>query len=235
MRIDLVALHQNFALEGDRLVRIMSNGARRKVVSVVNNKIRIQLDGVYLPGPEVAWALHYKVEPQFPILQVDGNPFNLSLKNLLPIRGAFPRCRMVKKGLLYFHPLNKSGYGDAKTCQKSWQHDVFEKYSKDLAYVLTLEASIRTQRGMLLVPPKPVRKYFKPSGKKPKVERPPKPEHVDGRVWVWFEEAWLSIPEAIHPSDDWMVRAAAVKAGLSVRYDSGRQQTLPAGAQAQPA
>ncbi len=234
MRMNLVAVHQNFLLESDQLMRIMSNGALRKVPTVVQGKIRVLLDGVYLSGPEVAWALHYGIEPQFPLLQVDGDPFNLSAKNLLPIRGIMPRCRITWKGRLCYHSLGGFGYADEKSCRKSWQLDVYDKYSKDLAHVLSTERKIRDQRGLLVVPPKPVRKYTLSAARAAKTKRTPKPEHIWGKVWVWFEDAWLSIPEATHPSDDWMVRAASVKAA-NARALIDQPQSLPAEGQAQPA
>ncbi len=55
-------------------------------------------------------------------------------------------------------------------------------------------------------------------GKKPPVPRTARPGAVPGRVWHWYKQAWLSVPEPIHLADDYRIRCEKVLRG-AVRFE----------------
>jgi hypothetical protein len=106
----------------------------------------------------------------------------------------------------------------------------------DLPFVLQLEAEMRTRiaaatpedRGVVLPRAKkalPTIMVRKPNGT---AIRPAKlcPPPIEGHKWHYHEKEWLSVPIAVHPSDDYRVRCAAVKRGaVAFSFDSASQTT----------
>ncbi len=223
MKFDLLTVLKHFAVEDGRLVRKLATGHARPVTMVERGRLVSMVGGVKFFGPDVAYACLYRVVPMFPIVQVDGNPFNMAENNLMPCRVKRLRFRRVPVPGGFRHPLCSSTFRTEGEVHRDWVRLARGRYMQDKAYVRQLED--QTQ-GFTPEPPKRAvvpRKVYAAS--KTARERP---EAVEGRIWHWWVDGWLSLPVAVHESDDWMVRAAVVAVSPEARfvYDDVLQKTV---------
>lgn len=222
MKFSLLHILHNFAVVDDRLVRKLATGHARSVTLVERGRLVSMLAGVKYYGPEVAYACIHRVVPMFPVVQVDGDPLNMAESNLMPCRLRRLRFRLVEVPGGYRHPLARVVFRLAQLCHKDWVRLARLHYLADLAYVRQLES---VQGVAEAVPVRPVvaRRDYAPS-----VHAAGRPEGVAGRTWHWWCGKWVSLPEACHSSDDWMVRAEVVAKypGARFVYDSVAQRTI---------
>jgi hypothetical protein len=223
---------QHFVLEGSRLYRKYSTGAVTQLKSMDGNTVVTLFDGHRLRGVDIAWCLLHGNWPAFPIVQLHEDPHDFSEGNLYPARLKRLRYRETQKGLLFYHPLSLLGHISAKRCREHWEHLAHDYYMKDYTYVLRAEAYDREMRLTTLqsLPPKPV-----PPEHAQYAKRPARPKAVPGMEWHWWQGAWISVPVAVHVSDDYRVRIKAAQAGAtSFRFDPEAQRTrayLPDGSE----
>lgn len=223
MKFDLLHILKNFAVVDERLVRKLADGRTRPVTLVDRGRLVSILGGVRYYGPEVAYACIYRAVPMFPIAQVDGDAFNMSEDNLMPARLKKLRYRAVLLSGGYQHPLRRMVFPDEGTCHRDWVRLARSRYQEDKPYVRQLED---TARGAL---PKVPEQALRPYARKVRsATREGRPEAVEGRVWHFWRGKWLSLPEPVHESDDWMVRAAVVEVSPEARfiYDPLVQRTV---------
>lgn len=224
MKFDLLHVMKHFAIEDNRLIRKLVSGSR--VVRLADRgRLAVTLDGVRYFGPELAWACIYRAVPMFPIVQVDGNPHNMAENNLMPCRIKRIRYLSVSVPGGYKHALSKTVFRTEGENHADWCFLARQYYQRDKPYVREMED---TARGRAPEVPKHV-----PVARKVWIvptDHHIKPEAVAGRSWHWWQSDWISLPEAVHPSDDWMARAEVVALHPDARfvYDPLIEQTVAA-------
>lgn len=224
MKFDLLTVLKHFAVEDDRLVRKLATGHCRPVTLIDRGRLASMLGGVRYFGPEVAYACIYRVVPMFPIVQVDGDPFNMAENNLMPARLQRLRYREIAVTGGFRHPLSRSPFRTTQECYKDWVMLARQSYQRDKPHVRQLEDEAQGRKPVVprieVTAPRRVAAPVK--------RREDKPEAVEGRSWRWWEGSWLSLPMPVHCSDDWMVRAAVVAEHPEARfvYDPVAQRTM---------
>lgn len=223
MKFDLKHILKHFAVEDGRLVRKLATGHLRPVRLVDRGRLSSMLDGVRYYGPEVAYACIHRVVPLYPIVQVDGDAFNMSENNLMPARLGRLRYRSIETPGGFRHPLSRGTFVNERLCHYDWVQLARRQYMRDFAYVRQLEDEMQGRKPEVpetVVVPRRVAAAIKSRGDRP--------EAVAGRSWHWWGDSWLSLPEAVHCSDDWMVRAAVVSQHPGARfvYDEVAQRTV---------
>lgn len=225
MKFDLLTILKHFAVEDDRLVRKLATGHCRPVRLIDRGRLASMLGGVRYFGPEIAYACIYCVVPMFPIVQVDGDPFNMAENNLMPVRLERFRFRLIATTGGFRHPLTRSLFRTEAECHSDWVTLARQRYQRDKPCVRQMEDEAQGRKPVLpRIQPVVPRRVS--AAVKRAVDRP---EAVEGRSWHWWEGAWLSLPEAVHCSDDWMVRARVVAEHPSAVfiYDPIAQRTVP--------
>jgi hypothetical protein len=222
--INTALVTQNFRLLHTQLYRIKADGTLKLLTSVVQNRLVAHVDGQLYQGPDLAWVLLYGSAPMFQITQLNGDPFDFSVRNLVPIRIARRRfnCKACARG---FHHILSPGvyFPSIEVARQDWAACVWREMELEVQHVLELErardlgrpadAYHRPMRTPRLVIKKPVRKP---------------PADVPGRLWYWHANQWVSVPPAICPADDYKVRCQAFLDGAThMKFDSTTQQCFP--------
>lgn len=228
MKFDLNLILRNFAVHDGVLYRKYKNGAV-PVTLTYRGRLMSEIANTRYFGPDVAYACIYGVVPMFPIVQVDGNPHNVAEDNLMPVRLKRLRYRETAVPGGFRHPLTTLTHTTQARCHADWVLRAKRYYQDDKMYVRQLEDQYKPARPAVFNEPEPTvlqpvrRKIVRTS------TRPAKPSRVFGRVWHWYKDDWLSLPEPVHQSDDWMVRAAVVSEHPNARfvYDELKQMTVP--------
>lgn len=222
MKFDLLHIMKHFAVADGRLLRKLASGHAKAVTLVDRGRLAVKVDGVRLFGPELAYACTYGVVPMFPIVQLDGDPFNCREDNLYPARLARLRYRCVVVPGGFRHPRSPATFRTEGEAWRDWYASARAYYNADKPYVRLLEDQMRVPVQVVTFAEGPRRV---PAPRKKARERP---AAVLGRVWHWWRGAWLSLPVPCHASDDWMVRAAVVSQWPDARfvYDEVAQRTV---------
>lgn len=213
---------ERFLVDGGRLYRKRWDGTVRQVQTVEDGRLVTVLKGRKYYGPDLAWACHYRVVPMFPVVTIDTDPFNLSVENLgaARVRRLVCRIRSVKGG--YLHPLSTLPFRTYDEAKQDWVSRARAIYADDLPYVLQLQGP-----GMPQAPSEAVVR-----ARLRVVHTRKRPPDVPGMKWYWYREQWVSLPPAVHQSDDWQVRADALLADAGARavFDPLAGKTLYASA-----
>lgn len=209
-------------VENKGLYRRLASGAFKPLTTVNGKRLMVVHEGERIDGPELVWCITYGCWPKYPLVQLDGNPHNTSIDNIFPVRVKPLRYRATLKGGLHYHPLAEIGFKTEPECRANWARHAADHYRKDLPYVLAEQ-----EREMKLRSETVTKEQIHAAMRKaaPRVRTvPPKPKPtsrpapVPGRVWHWYESAWLSVPEPVHVADDHRVRCRKVLAG-AVRFE----------------
>ncbi|MFA9216826.1 MAG: hypothetical protein ACEQSK_06940 [Sphingomonadaceae bacterium] len=206
------------------LYRILANGGIKAVRSLEGGRLSLLFEGERIQAVDIVWALRYGSWPKFPLVQVDGDPFNLSIDNIMPARIKHLRYRPTKSGGLLYHGLREKHFGGFQTtkdCRRNWTAHALEIYRQDLPYVLELEAQERAlRRAAPPLPSTPVPKVVtaRMARERSSIPKPVRPPNVPGMEWHYVVNQWQSIPVAVHVSDDWKVRMRRYQAG-AVRFE----------------
>lgn len=219
-----------------QLRRRLAAGRSKEVQTIEGGRLVCMVNGEMIPGVDIAWCLRYGRWPSQKLVLLSRDPHDMTIENIFPARLRHFRYRQTKTEHGYKHPLSKVSYSTPEACYQNWERMAREFYETDLPTVLAQEEQLQAQyeaaiaANPALAPKVAPRVQNPPKPRKARLlagERPPKPEDVPGRVWHWYEDGWLSVPEPVHASDDWMLRCAAVKAGaVSARYDPAQQKTV---------
>lgn len=222
MKLDLLKVLKHFVVEHDRLYRRHRDGTVREITLIDRGRLAAMLDGVRVYGPDIAYACIYRVVPMFPIIQVDGDPHNMAENNLMPVRTKRLRYRAVLVAGGWRHPLDRMTFRDEQTCHADWVRHARNFYHRDKPYVRQLEDEAQGRKPVVEKRVVIVRRVY--GGKR----REGRPEPVEGRSWHWWQDSWLSLPDPVHESDDWMVRATVVAASPEAVfvYDPVAQRTV---------
>jgi hypothetical protein len=194
------------------LYRILADGSMKEVTYLEGGRLLAVVGGEKLFAPDIAWCLHYGNWPKYPLVQLDGDPFNCSLDNLMPARVKRLRYRQKEVDGRFYHSLApKLPFRTAAECRRNWTAHARDHYAKDLDYVLEVEARERELRAAAALPAAPLplvraRRAERAERAVPVGARPPRPMAVDGMEWHWWEGAWISVPVACHVADDYRVR-----------------------------
>lgn len=223
MLFDLLHVLKNFAVEDGRLFRRLASGHSREISVIERGRLVSVLDGRKYYGPDVAWACHYLAVPMFRVITLDGDPFNLAEDNLMPVRLKRLRYRVIEVPGGFRHPRTRETFPSERHAHADWVRSASRYYREDKPYVRSLEDQHQPTKPE--APEKRTERFRAPSTVS---GRPLRPEVVWGRSWHWWEGRWLSLPDACHASDDWMVRAAVVSQSPGARfvYDSVAQRTV---------
>lgn len=230
MRFDVMEVLRNFVVMGGHLYRKRANGTLKPMLSIEHGKVVVVLQGRKMYGPEVAWACHYHCAPMYPVVTVDMDSLNLAKDNLgmVRVRRLQFRPTLSRHGW-WFHSLQKDARFEGENeARRDWIARARRFYTAELDYLLALH------RPHMVIPPveeKPV-ELLRVSQQ----VRRERPAPVPGLTWYWFKGQWVAIPPAVHPSDDWQVRAAALLADPDARrvYDEQVERTLTATLPARP-
>lgn len=225
-------LMSHFHLADGRLYRLYDSG-EKEITTYAKGRLVHTFAGQPCYAAEIAWALIYSVLPKYPVLVIDGDETNLTAENLAPVVSKHWRFRLTKRkldhGVAYKHPLSETLHSTVDLAHADWVSCVRREVAEDKERVLQGQSQELMDRG-LPVPvyrkPPPVRRE-KPLPKLRRDGRPRKPVAGAGSVAVWWDGAWLIVPEAVHPSDDLHVRCAAVLAGATgFVFDAEKQITV---------
>jgi hypothetical protein len=216
---NLPAEHVPHYFTGSKSIyRILADKSYQELSYVTAGRLWATINGERLAAPDIAWCLHYGNWPKFPLVQLDGNPFNCSIDNLMPARHKRLRYRETARGGKFYHPLEKMGFSTPEQCLLNWQAHARDYYMQDLHHVLAIEAEERELRRGVEVPPPVLTKVRRPRSASRKASGlPPRPALVEGMEWHWYEGAWVSVPVACHVADDYLQRLRKWKAG-AVRF-----------------
>lgn len=200
--------------------RRLADGTLKELSAMSGGRLVTLCEGETILATDIAWCLHYENWPKFHLTLLDGNPYNLRLDNIMPVRLGQLRYRETEVKGGYQHSLSDAVFNSSAVCRRNWADFAREHYSKDLPYVLRLEAEERQLRRESIMPPaKPARaKPVKRAAAPKQVERLRKPPTRPGEVWHWYNQAWLSVPEPVHVSDDYRERCRKVLLG-AVRFE----------------
>lgn len=227
--LNVALVHEHFQLANGKLFRRLIDGTAKPVTLVKDGRLASRLGGVEYYGPAVAWALYYSSAPMFPVICVDGDPFNLSQENVVPVRRQRVRFRLRTGYRGFSHQLASNlWFRTEVACRDHWVGMARAHYMEDFELARQLEDE--RDRQMPAAPYSRTRRAFKPLPARglPASERPPKPPADAGRRWYWYAEQWVSVPEAVHASDDYIERCRHVLAGAkSFVYDPEKQMTVP--------
>ncbi len=224
MKYDLMTVLTNFCVVGGKLYRCLAGGHVRPVQLVDRGRLLSVIGTSKFFGPDVAYMVHHRVVPMYPIVQLDGDPHNVAEENLMPVRLTRLRYRLTKTAGGWKQPLDAVPYNTEEEARAAWLILARHYYLKDKSRVRLLEDEMAGVKPEVpkYVPVAPRKTY--PKGE---VRLVP-PNAVAGRKWHWWGGSWLSLPEAVHCSDDWQVRAEAYEANPDVRfvYDPLSDRTL---------
>lgn len=219
-----------------QLRRRLAAGRSKAVQTLEGGRLVCMVNGEMIPGVDIAWCLRYGRWPSQKLVLLSRDPHDMAIENIFPARLRHFRYRETKTETGFKHPLSKVSYTTPEACYQNWERTAREFYETDLPTVLAQEEQLQAQyRATIaanphLAPQLSSRRVSPVKARKTRLlasERPPKPEDVPGRVWHWYQDAWLSVPEPVHPSDDWMLRCAAVSAGATrAEYDPAQQKTV---------
>lgn len=225
-------LMSHFHLADGRLYRLYDSG-EKEITSYSKGRLVHTFDGQPCYAAEIAWALIYKVLPKYPVLVIDGDETNLTAENLAPVISKHWRFRLTKfqldAGKAYKHPLSPQLFSSPELARVNWNACVRLAVAADKERVLLEQGQELAERGEPVpVERKEVRAKREPAVSKLRRDgRPRKPAAGPGQVAVWWQDAWLIVPEAVHPSDDLHVRCAAVLAGATgFVFDAEKQMTV---------
>lgn len=218
---------EHFTVDNRMIYRRLASGAYTAVKSLQGGQLGVRVFGEWLKAMDIAWCLYYGNWPSFMLTLLDGDPYNLDIENIMPVRTRQLRCRLIHDGRGWTHNFSKVPFATEGQARKSWATYAREYYTKDLAYVVELERLDRERRlATLAAQPKlrPELPKHKPRGKpfgagQPVPgAKPKKPEKIEGRVWHWVKTEWVSLPESCHVADDWHERLRKQKLG-AVRFE----------------
>lgn len=228
MKFDLATILEHFCIEDGFLYRKYATGRVKRVTVLEAGRLTSMVNGRKYYGPDIAWAYHYLAVPQHRVVTIDLDPHNLAIENL----GAARRKRLIFRPVHVpggvRHPLSQLTFGSMEYAKSDWIEKAQAYYAADLKFVLFSQRTFDDLPASRVLEKERAPRVVGQRGPKRSVTKPPKPETLMGRKWVWFREQWVSIPFSCHPSDDWMVRAAAVLEDPDARfvYDAPSDRTL---------
>ena len=230
MKLNVMQILEHFCLENGQLYRKRLDGTVRAVRLVERGRVVSMLNGRKYFGPDIAWCFYYGVAPMYPVVHLSADPHSLGKEHLACARLNRLRYACVESSSGFKHPLSQLPFMSAFSCRADWEMRARSHYAKDMAFILAKQdeaKALAMASGQLETYQRPVKVRRAPVSTKPRSDRP---EPVQGRQWKWYKDAWISLPDAVHPSDDWMVRAEAVLRNpeATFYYDTLLQRTLEA-------
>lgn len=233
MRFDLLHILEHVGMVDGALYRKLSGGQVRRITNVEAGNLTVMISGRKYYGPELAWACQYFCAPLYPVVCIDGDPFNLSKENLGAVRTRRLKCRITQVAGGYKHPLFRLPFPSAAAAKRDWVVRARGFYAADLTYVMYEQERLAPKPDMETLVSLSLERH-KPAYKAPKAKstapRKVAPAPVPGRTWFWYKEQFLSLPLPVHPSDDIVVRAEAVLRNplVQFRYDPALDRTVEA-------
>lgn len=218
---------ETFVVDNGALFRRLAKGALSSVTSLQGGQLCVKVFGERIKAMDIAWCLYYGNWPSYLLTLLDGNPHNVSMDNIMPVRVKQLRCRLEHDSRGWRHSLSKQIFASEAQARKNWTVFAREHYSRDLAYIIELERVDRERRlATLAAQPalRPAPLKHRPrglafgTGQPSPAGKPRKPEKISGRVWHWVKTEWVSLPESCHVADDWHVRLRKQRAG-AVRFE----------------
>lgn len=221
------------------IYRRRADGSCKRLSAVNSGRLVAVFDHERIDGADIAWCLRYGNWPKFPLVILDGDPFNLQIENLFPARLKKLRYVQYEDGGKFTHPLSKVVFRNARDCRIDWIEKARDHYTKDLGYVLQLEADERELRKKANAPT-PGRLDWEArqrasaaartarlrKGAETAVPRTKRPPVVPGMVWHYYKKSWISVPPAVHVSDDVRNRCAAwLKGAVRAEYQPEYDET----------
>lgn len=233
MSFDPVAVLNSFSVADGVLYRRHLNGTMSRVSVVHSGRLAVTFQGQRLDGTAIAWLCHHLFPCPYLTVAVDGNPHNMSLDNVMPVRRRRIVFRPATTKHGYRHSLSQICFPTVDKARLDWVHRARAYYMDDRMFLLS-QSSVQAQRQQIIDAvgasdaDAPMRRKFKPAKKH--VARPPMPPVPEGMECHWYNDAWIVIPMAVHCSDDWMVRAEACLKNPQARFvfDPVSQRTVEA-------
>ncbi len=222
-----LAIHDHFVYT-DYLYRKLADGTCKAVNHVRGSQVVVIFGSLTLRATDIIWCLHYGNWPKYPLVQLDGDMWNLRMANIMPARLRRLRFRCVKTREGFSHPLAKVHFATAERCREDWADKARDFYVRDFPLVLEIEAKERDLRAM--AGEDTFKRLPKFQRRKVLSNRPnptQRPANIAGKVWHWLDGEWASVAPPCHPSDDFMVRIAQSKLGNRMIYDPVKEKCMP--------
>ncbi len=227
MALHPLAVHDYFVFT-DYLYRKLGDGSCKAVNHVHGSQVVVLFEREKLRAIDIIWCLHHGNWPKYPLVQVDGDMWNLRLANIMPARIRRLRFRYSLKNGMYRHNLAKADFSNLEHCRDDWNRKARDYYVSDLPMVLLIEEQERVLRAAAGDCKPGTQPYF--SRRKVLSNRPnptQRPANIAGKVWHWLDGEWASVAPSCHPSDDFMVRIAQAKLGNQMIYDKTKEKCMP--------
>jgi hypothetical protein len=224
-----------------RLFRRHKHGGCKPIRTINGGRLVVTFEGERIDAAAIVWCLHYGNWPRFPLTILDGDPENLSLDNIYPVRlhGVRYREHVTSAGL-FQHPLSDLQFRTSRECKAHWVVLAREHYQKDMTYVLQLEARDRALAAQAVDRTAEIRRQYEArqeasrkaraavlarnAGTKEKA--PPKPRAIEGMVWHYYKKVWQSVPPPVHVSDDCRRRCCAfLRGAVRAEFQPHHQET----------
>jgi len=167
----------------------------------------------------VAWFLQTGAWPLHLVVPTNGKPFDLDLRNLLPITGTnFRYVPRLEPSGDWSHNLGRSLYATEAECRHGWllARQAFYSPAAESIKSLDQRATLQYQMDIGVVVE---RHKVVPAARMSAERRPTKPKVVDGKKWHWYEKRWELTDMPCHPMDDYIVRCHASRyLGAKMRF-----------------
>lgn len=215
-----------FLINEGRLFRKLANGGIKEITTLDRDRLLVQFAGELYRALDIAWVLHHGYFPRREIISLDGDPQNMHVTNVVPVRTR--RHRFYALSVLggFTHKLSKSKFPTEAACAEDWRLCVNHMYRSELNIVLTEDAEDLAILKALIGRPKPAN--FPPTAK-PRLRRAIKGSRPSlDHVWHKATQQWVKVPPACCVADDIQVRAGYVLQGFSeFAYDSATNSVKP--------
>lgn len=221
-RMDPSLVHDHFARDYS-LMRRRKDGTVKPINTINGGRLEAMFDNERIDAAAIVWCMEYGNWPKYPLAILDGDPHNLALDNIWPVKGKALRYRETERDGKFYHPLTDASFRLPSDCRANWVVWARLHYQRGLGSVLDEESRERKTREAVPEKSAGLLDYERRQAARnaqlqarlgvPKVKRPPRPDVVDGKVWIWYLNEWQLLAEPVHVSDDYRVRHAAYAKG----------------------
>jgi hypothetical protein len=223
--LNTTLIKEHFVISNDMLYRLRADGTVTPVKTVAGGRLFAKVHGCLYKGPEIAWVLIYGTSPMFPISLLSLDPTDMREENLVPIRGRRLRFRAVESGRGFRHAHSDLFFLTREACYADWVSYARRHYSPDILFAVQQERLRDRDR----VPPVYIRPKKAPTHTgRTREDKPPRPQPIEGRLWYWYANQWVSVPPACHCSDDYIKRCEwTLKGATSFQFNAVTEMVEP--------
>lgn len=221
-----------YQIIGSDLYRKLANGGLFKVQTHDRSRLVTTFAGEVYRALDIAWVLHQGYWTKRKVISLNGDPFDMSLQNVVAVRNKVYRCYIIQHLKHFTHGLSKNTFATNAEAYADWSSTVQHIYRTEMPIILREEAwereivaSNKLHRARPADFPAHCLSEQEKFARSPK-NRPARPS----KKHVWSGKDWVIVPKPINVADDYKVRAARIMEGYSVfEYDASIQQVVVRG------